>query len=116
MIIGDNAPGGHCNAPDEVLASACEPVANEDGGVGLPVFARSKVEPQPYFRAMKKSRFSESQIIAVLARHERGEKTRELCRDLGISDATFYNWKAKYGGSARASSSASRSSRRRTPA
>ena len=47
---------------------------------------------------MKKSRFSETQIISVLARHERGEKTRELCRELGISDATFYNWKAKYGG------------------
>ena len=47
---------------------------------------------------MKKSRFSETQIIAVLARHERGEKTRELCRELGISEATFYNWKAKYGG------------------
>ncbi len=47
---------------------------------------------------MKKSRFPESKIIAVLARHERGEKTRDLCRELGISDATFYNWKAKYGG------------------
>jgi putative transposase len=47
---------------------------------------------------MKKSRFSETQIISVLARHERGEKTRELCRELGISEATFYAWKAKYGG------------------
>ena len=47
---------------------------------------------------MKKSRFSETQIISVLARQERGEKVRDLCRELGISDATFYNWKAKYGG------------------
>lgn len=47
---------------------------------------------------MKKSRFTETQIISVLARHERGEKTRELCRELGISEATFYAWKAKYGG------------------
>ena len=47
---------------------------------------------------MKKSLFSETQIISVLARHERGEKTRELCRELGISEATFYAWKAKYGG------------------
>ena len=47
---------------------------------------------------MKKSRFSETQILSVLARHERGEKTRELCRELGISEATFYAWKAKYGG------------------
>ena len=47
---------------------------------------------------MKKSQFSETQIISVLARQERGEKVRDLCRELGISDATFYNWKAKYGG------------------
>ena len=47
---------------------------------------------------MKKSQFRETQIISVLARQERGEKVRDLCRELGISDATFYNWKAKYGG------------------
>ena len=47
---------------------------------------------------MKKSQFSESQIIAALNRQERGEKTRDLCRELGISEATFYNWKGKYGG------------------
>ena len=47
---------------------------------------------------MKKSRFSESQIISVLQRNERGEKVKDLCRELQISDATFYNWKAKYGG------------------
>ena len=47
---------------------------------------------------MKKSRFSEAQIISVLNRNERGEKVNALCRELGISDATFYNWKARYGG------------------
>ena len=47
---------------------------------------------------MKRSRFSESQIVAALARNERGEKVKDLCREFGISDATFYNWKAKYGG------------------
>jgi putative transposase len=47
---------------------------------------------------MKKSQFSESKIIATLKRQERGEKVSAICRDLGISDATFYNWKAKYGG------------------
>ena len=47
---------------------------------------------------MKKSRFSETKIVSVLARNERGEKVKDLCRELGISDATFYNWKAKYGG------------------
>ena len=47
---------------------------------------------------MKKSRFSEAKIISVLKRNERGEKVTDLCRELGISDATFYNWKATYGG------------------
>ena len=47
---------------------------------------------------MKKSRYSESQIVAALARNEHGEKVKDICRDLGVSDATFYNWKAKYGG------------------
>lgn len=47
---------------------------------------------------MKKSRFSEAKIISILKRNERGEKVGDLCRELGIADATFYNWKAKYGG------------------
>ena len=47
---------------------------------------------------MKKSRFSEAKIISVLQRNEAGESVKDLCRELAISDATFYNWKAKYGG------------------
>jgi putative transposase len=47
---------------------------------------------------MKSKRFSEEQIIAVLKEAEAGAKTKELCRRHGISDATFYNWKAKYAG------------------
>ena len=47
---------------------------------------------------MRKSRFSEEQIIAILAEQERGMATAEVCRRQGISSATFYKWKAKYGG------------------
>ena len=47
---------------------------------------------------MKGSRFSEEQIIGVLREHEAGAKTEEVCRRHGISNATFYKWKAKYGG------------------
>ena len=47
---------------------------------------------------MKRSRFTEEQIIAILREQEAGAKTVDVCRRHGISDATFYNWKAKFGG------------------
>jgi putative transposase len=47
---------------------------------------------------MKRVRFSEDQIIAVLREHEAGAKTGDLARRHGVSEATLYNWKAKYGG------------------
>ena len=47
---------------------------------------------------MKRSRFTEEQIIGVLKEHELGSKTADLCRKHGISEATFYNWKSKFGG------------------
>ena len=47
---------------------------------------------------MKRKRFSEEQIIGVLKEHELEAKTSDLCRKHGISEATFYNWKSRYGG------------------
>lgn len=47
---------------------------------------------------MKRKRFTEEQIIAILKEHELGAKTADLCRKHGISEATFYNWKSKFGG------------------
>ena len=47
---------------------------------------------------MRKSKFSEEQIISILAEQERGMATSEVCRRHGVSSATFYKWKAKFGG------------------
>ena len=47
---------------------------------------------------MRKSRFTEQQIIGMIKEHESGMSTAEVCRKHGISDATFYKWRAKFGG------------------
>lgn len=47
---------------------------------------------------MKRSKYTEEQIIGAIKQHEAGTKTQDICRKLGISDQTFYKWKAKFGG------------------
>ena len=47
---------------------------------------------------MKRSRFSEEQVISILKQQESGVSTADVCREHGISSATFYKWKAKFGG------------------
>ena len=47
---------------------------------------------------MKKSKFTETQIVKALKEHEGGRTADDICRELGISRPTFYNWKSKYGG------------------
>ena len=47
---------------------------------------------------MTRKRLTQEQIIPILKRHEAGVSTQELCREVGVSTATFYKWKAKYGG------------------
>ena len=47
---------------------------------------------------MRKSKFTESQIVTTLKQVEAGRQVKDVCRKMGISEATFYNWKKKYGG------------------
>ena len=47
---------------------------------------------------MKRKRFTEEQILAVLKQAEAGRQVGEICREFGVSDATFYNWRKKYSG------------------
>ena len=47
---------------------------------------------------MKKSRFSETQIVSAIKSHEAGRRAEDICRELGVSNVTFYKWKQRYGG------------------
>jgi putative transposase len=47
---------------------------------------------------MRKSQFTEEQIIGILGEHEKGRKIRDICREHGVSEQTFYRWKSKFGG------------------
>ena len=60
---------------------------------------RSKVEYEGFIPSnMKRSRFSETQIVSILKEADTGVKVADLCRKHGISQPTYYNWKSKYGG------------------
>jgi putative transposase len=63
---------------------------------------------------MKRKRFSEEQIIAILREHEAGVSTADLCRKHGMSNASLYAWKAKFGGMDVSTPRSSRASKRRT--
>jgi len=65
---------------------------------------------------MKTSRFSDAQLIAILKQAESGSPVPELCREPSISSATFYKWRAKFGGMDASLMLASKSSRRKTAA
>lgn len=47
---------------------------------------------------MRKSKYTETQIVGILKEVEGGRQVKDICREYGISDATYYNWKSKYGG------------------
>lgn len=47
---------------------------------------------------MKKTRFTETQIVKAIQEHENGRKAEDLCRELGVSTAVFYKWRQRYGG------------------
>ena len=47
---------------------------------------------------MRKSKYTETQIVGILKEVEAGRQVKDICREYGISDATYYNWKSKYGG------------------
>ena len=64
-----------------------------------PIWSRIRIESLLLRRqTIRKSKFSEEQIIAILAEQEQGMATAEVCRRHGVSSATFYKWKAKFGG------------------
>ena len=58
------------------------------------------VKSSNFEEPMKKSKFTETQIVSILSQHEKGMKVADICREHGISQATFYQWQRKYGGMA----------------
>jgi len=63
---------------------------------------------------MKKTKFSETQIVKAIHEHEKGRQAEDICRELGVSTVTFYKWRQKYGGMDVAELKGSRSWKKRT--
>lgn len=57
-----------------------------------------KIDKSTKFNFMKKGKFTETQIVKALHEEQSGRKADDICRELGVSRATFYNWKSKYSG------------------
>lgn len=57
-----------------------------------------KIDKSTKFNFMKKGKFTETQIVKALHEEQSGRKAEDICRELGVSRATFYNWKSKYSG------------------
>jgi putative transposase len=85
-----------------LLRDALPPVHLTHPGVGSPEIGRIGIGDIPNFKIeskrMKQSKFTEGQIVAAIRKQEAGQSVKDISRELGISEATFYNWKAKYGG------------------
>jgi len=63
---------------------------------------------------VRKTRFKETQIVKILKEVEAGRTVKDICREYGISNATYYNWKSKYGGMEASDIKASKRSKKRT--
>ncbi len=91
-VISDAFRG--CNRDATALSELSHPQ-----GVSFPIFQPLMFEIIPNLNGlnMKRKNFSEAQIVSILQMQESGRSVKEICREHGISDGTFYNWKAKYG-------------------
>ena len=97
IAVGDGPTTGREDGVAYRMRAACLGLSRRST-TGPRKLVRGGLESVEGDGRMKRSRFSEEQVIAILREHEAGLKTAELCRKHGISEATFYNWKARFGG------------------